>query len=49
MIEDILALIGAILVGVGAVTKSAQVPFHGWLPNAMAAPTPAGACPSTAP
>lgn len=31
------------LVLVGACTKSAQVPFHFWLPNAMAAPTPASA------
>ena len=31
------------LIAIGAVTKSAQVPFHGWLPNAMAAPTPASA------
>ncbi len=31
------------LVLIGAVTKSAQFPFHGWLPGAMAAPTPASA------
>ncbi len=29
-----------ILVLLGAFTKSAQFPFHFWLPNAMAAPTP---------
>ena len=31
------------LVLVGAATKSAQFPFHFWLPQAMAAPTPASA------
>lgn len=35
--------IALVLVFVGAFTKSAQVPFHFWLPGAMAAPTPASA------
>src|SRR5690606_30234977 len=32
-----------ILVLLGAFTKSAQFPFHFWLPHAMAAPTPVSA------
>mgnify|MGYP002332570242 CR=1 FL=1 len=32
-----------ILILLGAFTKSAQFPFHFWLPHAMAAPTPASA------
>ncbi|MGD9703822.1 MAG: hydrogen gas-evolving membrane-bound hydrogenase subunit E [Acidimicrobiia bacterium] len=34
---------GLVLVLVGAFTKSAQYPFHSWLPGAMAAPTPVSA------
>lgn len=32
-----------VLVLIGAFTKSAQFPFHFWLPNAMSAPTPVSA------
>ena len=38
-----LATIGALLMLVGALSKSALVPFHFWLPGAMAAPTPISA------
>ena len=38
--RDAYGLAVLILVLLGAFTKSAQFPFHFWLPNAMAAPTP---------
>lgn len=41
--ESPLYLAIALLFFAGAFTKSAQFPFHFWLPNAMAAPTPVSA------
>lgn len=41
--ESPAALPAMLLVVVGAFTKSAQIPFHFWLPAAMEAPTPASA------
>ena len=41
--EHILYVPMLILVLLGALTKSAQFPFHFWLPHAMSAPTPVSA------
>ena len=38
-----LYIVALVLVLLGAFTKSAQFPFHFWLPHAMAAPTPVSA------
>jgi multicomponent K+:H+ antiporter subunit A len=38
-----LYVVALVLIALGALTKSAQFPFHFWLPHAMAAPTPVSA------
>ena len=43
LVDEPLLPLALSLVFVGAFTKSAQFPFHFWLPNAMAAPTPVSA------
>jgi NADH:ubiquinone oxidoreductase subunit 5 (subunit L)/multisubunit Na+/H+ antiporter MnhA subunit len=40
LLESSLATPALVLILLGAFTKSAQVPFHFWLPRAMVAPTP---------
>lgn len=41
--QNALFIPAMILISLGAFTKSAQVPFHIWLPDAMEAPTPVSA------
>ena len=41
--DTLITAVAAALVLLGAISKSALVPFHFWLPGAMAAPTPVSA------
>ena len=43
LLEDPRLPVALVLLFIGCFTKSAQFPFHFWLPNAMSAPTPASA------
>jgi multicomponent Na+:H+ antiporter subunit A len=43
MVDDPRLPLALTLLFIGCFTKSAQFPFHFWLPNAMTAPTPASA------
>lgn len=42
-LDSALAITAVLLILVGAISKSALLPFHFWLPSAMAAPTPVSA------